>query len=98
MSIAAPRFRAEYRGRYFFGDFIRSRVWSIALTIDASGEARASDVREHTADFGGASQLANVASFAVDAAGELYIVSYARGVILKIIGPPPTPGTLRIIR
>ena len=89
---------AEYRGRYFFGDFIRSRVWSIALTIDASGEARPSDVREHTADFGGASQLANVASFAVDAAGELYIVSYARGVILKIIGPPPTPGTLRIIR
>ncbi|MDQ3419405.1 MAG: PQQ-dependent sugar dehydrogenase [Acidobacteriota bacterium] len=89
---------AEYRGRYFFGDFIRSRVWSIALTIDASGQARASDVREHTADFGGATQVSNVASFAMDAAGELYIVSYGRGVILKIIGPPPTPGTLRIIR
>ena len=26
---------AEYRGRYFFADFIRSRVWSIALTVDA---------------------------------------------------------------
>ncbi|MDQ3487583.1 MAG: PQQ-dependent sugar dehydrogenase, partial [Acidobacteriota bacterium] len=89
---------AEYRGRYFFGDFIRSRVWSVALTVDGSGQARASDVREHTADFGGATQLANVASFAVDAAGELHIVSYGRGVILKIIGPPPTPGTLRIIR
>jgi len=89
---------AEYRGRYFLGDFIRSRVWSIALTIDASGQARASDVREHTADFGGATQLSNVGSFGVDAAGELYIVSYGRGVILKIIGPPPTPGSLRIIR
>ena len=89
---------ADIRGRYFFGDFIRSRVWSIALTVDASGQASASDVREHTADLGGASQLANVASFAVDASGELYIVSYGRGVILKIIGPPPAPGTLRIIR
>ena len=89
---------AEYRGRYFFADFIRSRVWSLALTIDATGQARASDVREHTAELGGTSQLLNVASFAVDAAGELYIVSYGRGVILKIIGPPPTPGTLRIIR
>ncbi|HZB26460.1 MAG TPA: PQQ-dependent sugar dehydrogenase [Vicinamibacterales bacterium] len=89
---------SEYRGRYFFGDFVRSRVWSVALTVDAGGEGRASDVREHTTDFGGTSQLANVASFAVDAAGELYIVSYGRGVILKIIGPPPTPGTLRIIR
>ena len=88
----------DMRGRYFFGDFITSRVWSMALTVDASGEARASDVREHTADLGGSAQLANVASFAEDSAGELYIVSYGRGVILKIIGPPPTPGTLRIIR
>lgn len=89
---------AEYRGRYFFGDFIRSRVWSIALSVDAAGQARASDLREHTADFGGAAQLVNVASFGTDAAGELYIVSYGRGVILKIIGPPPAPGGLRIIR
>src|SRR5439155_26463457 len=24
---------ADYRGRYFFADFIRGRVWSIALTV-----------------------------------------------------------------
>ena len=89
---------AAFRGRYFFADFIRSRVWSLALTIDAGGEARASDVREHTAELGGTAQLAGVSSFGVDADGELYIVSYSRGVVLKIIGPPPTPGTLRIIR
>ena len=88
----------EMRARYFFADFIRSRVWSIALTVELDGQARASDLREHTADLGGTAQLANVASFGVDSAGELYIVSYGRGVILKIIGPPPTPGTLRIIR
>jgi glucose/arabinose dehydrogenase len=89
---------AEHRGRYFLGDFVRSRVWSVALGIEPSGEARASDVREHTADFGGSAQLSNVGSFGVDAAGELYVVSYGRGVILKIIGPPQTPGGLRIIR
>lgn len=87
-----------FRGRYFFADFIRSRVWSLALSVDANGTATASDVREHTADLGGASELANVASFGVDSAGELYIVSYARGVILRILLPPGTPANLRIIR
>ena len=89
---------AAFRGRYFFADFVRSRVWSLALTIDAAGEARASDVREHTAELGRRAQLAGVSSFGVDAAGELFIVSYNRGVVLKVVGPPPTPGTLRIIR
>lgn len=89
---------AAMRGRYFFGDFIRSRVWSIALTADASGEARASDLREHTAELGGTSQLSGVSSFGVDATGELFVISYNRGVIMRIAGPPPAPGTLRIIR
>jgi len=89
---------AAFRGRYFYADFIRSRVWSIALTLDAAGEARASDVREHTTELGGSAQLAGVSSFGVDAAGELYIVSYNRGVVLRVFGPPGTPGTLRIIR
>ena len=89
---------AAFRGRYFFADFIRSRVWSLALTVDPAGDARASDVREHTVELGGSAQLAGVSSFGVDASGEIYIVSYSRGVVLRIIGPPPTPGTLRIIR
>jgi glucose/arabinose dehydrogenase len=87
-----------FRGRYFFADFIRSRVWSMALAIGPSGEAAASDVREHTAELGGSSELANVASFGVDASGELYIVSYGRGVILRILLPPAPPTNLRIIR
>jgi len=87
-----------FRGRYFFADFIRSRVWSLALTVDAGGEATASDVREHTAELGGASELANVASFGVDASGELYLVSYGRGVIIRLVLPPGAPSNLRIIR
>ena len=89
---------ADLRGRYFFADFISSRVWSLALTVQSSGEATASDVREHTSELGGTSELANVSSFGVDAAGELYIVSYGRGVILRVVMPPSTPANLRIIR
>jgi glucose/arabinose dehydrogenase len=85
-------------GRYFFADFVSSRVWSLALTIGANGEATASDVQEHTDVLGGPGELANVASFGVDSQGELYIVSYARGVILKIESLVPPPTNLRIIR
>lgn len=88
----------EYRGRYFFADFVASRVWSLALEVDANGEARATDVREHTAELGGSSQLANVSSFGIDADGELYIISYSRGVVIRLWGIPPAPANLRIIK
>jgi glucose/arabinose dehydrogenase len=87
-----------FRGRYFFADFIRSRVWSLALTVGSGGEASASDVREHTAELGGVTELSNVASFGVDSEGELYIVSYGRGVILNIVSTLSPPTNLRIIR
>ena len=90
---------AAFNGRYFFADFIAGRVWSIALTINNStGEATTSGLMEHTASLGGFSQIGNVSSFGVDADGELYIVSHDQGRILRLIGAPPTPTTLRIIR
>ena len=42
-----------FAGRYFFADFITSRVWSTALSLASNGDATASDVREHTAELGG---------------------------------------------
>lgn len=93
---------SSYRGRYFFADFIQGRVWSIALTINGTTrEATASDMVEHTAELGGFAQLGNISAFGVDADGELYIVSYSLGRILKVIGPPVAPAAptgLRIIR
>jgi glucose/arabinose dehydrogenase len=93
---------ASFRGRYFFADFIQGRVWSIALVIDApSGEARVSGLVEHTAELGGRAALGNVSAFGVNAAGELFIVSYSNGTVLQVLGStttPPTPLNLRIIR
>jgi hypothetical protein len=74
-------------------------VWSIALTVNAAtGEATASGLQEHTASMGGSAAVGNVSSFGIDAAGELYIVSYDLGRILRLVAAPPTPTTLRIIR
>ena len=90
---------SRYQGRYFFADFIQGRVWSLALVPDpATGDMRASDLVEHTTELGGRAALGNVSAFGLDADGELYIVSYSLGTILRVLGPPPAPTGLRIIR
>ncbi len=94
------RLGAAYRGRYFFADF-SGRVWSIALTLSGTGEATASDRREHTTELGGSAVLGQVSSFGVDAGGELYILNYAAGSVVRLNGPvvtPATPTGLRIIQ
>ena len=76
---------AAYVGRYFFADFVTSRVWSIRLTVDpATRDAVGSDITEHTAELGAAA--ASVTSFGRDTAGELYLVGYG-GAIFRIDGP-----------
>ena len=94
------RLGAAYRGRYFFADY-SGRVWSLALTVDASGEAQASDRREHTAELGGSAVLGTISSFGVDADGELYLVGHSGGRIVRITAPltaPPAPSGLKIVK
>ena len=77
----------SYQGRYFFADFVQGRVWSIGLVINPStGEAQKTNLIEHTTALGGRSVLGNVSSFGLDAAGELYVVNYSAGTILKLLG------------
>ena len=72
-------------GRYVFGDFVRGRIWSIALTRDpATGEATASDMRDHTAEINAGAAVRMISSFGVDAAGELYVVNYGDGTIVSL--------------
>ena len=74
-----------FNGRYFFADYVAGRVYSIGLHLDERQEATAADHLELTQRLGGTSELGLISSFGVDADGELYIVSYTRGRILKIV-------------
>ena len=74
-----------FNGRYFFADYVAGRVYSIGLHLDERQEAVADDHLELTQLLGGTSELGLISSFGVDADGEIYIVSYTRGRILKIV-------------
>jgi glucose/arabinose dehydrogenase len=92
---------AFYQGRYFYSDCAAGRIWSVALTIGAMGDALASDNRDHTAELGGPFNC--VASFARDSAGELYFMDFdvttgapGTGRVFKITAGanlPPAPPT-----
>ena len=89
---------SDYRGRYFFADFVTGRVWSLGINVDGGGEGRPNGIIEHTAEIGGSATTGNISSFGVDADGELFIISYSRGMVLRLIGDPSAPVNLRIIR
>jgi glucose/arabinose dehydrogenase len=74
-----------FNGRYFFADYIAGRVYTIGLALDDHQEARAVDLLEITQPLGGTAELGLISSFGVDADAELYLVSYSRGRILKIV-------------
>ena len=76
---------AMFNGRYFFADYVAGRVYTIGLALDERQEATAVDQLELTQLLGGSSELGLISSFGVDADGELYLVSYTRGRILKIV-------------
>ncbi len=64
-------------GQYFFADFVSGKIW--ALPLNKAG--RAAGPAEVLRNGGG-----NWASFGEDAAGELYVVDYGTGSVLKL-GP-----------
>jgi glucose/arabinose dehydrogenase len=81
----------EFRGRYFFADFITGRVWSVRILADGTGGVTAGDLVEHTAELGGRPVLGMISSFGVDADGELFILSHDRGVLLRLLSTLPAP-------
>ena len=84
-------------GRYVFGDFVRGRIWSLALTRDPNtGDATASDLREHTAEITAGAAVRTISSFGVDANGELYVVNYGDGTIVSLRGPAGPAPILRL--
>ena len=74
-----------FNGRYFFADYVAGRVFTIGLALDEHQEARAVDLLELTEMLGGTTELGLISSFGVDEHAELYVVSYSRGRILKLV-------------
>ncbi len=88
----------QFRGRYFFADFVQGRVWSFLITV-ANGEGAASNLLDHTASLATPQALGTISAFGVDADGELFIVCYGRGAIVRVTGAAPSaPQNLRIVR
>ncbi len=86
----------EYVGRYFFADFMQSRVWSVRFGVDVGGMAYSYDLQEHTYELGDAA--AQIVSFGVDAAGEIYTVAL-HGTVYRITrATTPAPSTPWLIR
>jgi glucose/arabinose dehydrogenase len=84
---------ASMNGRYVFGDFVRGRIWSVAIGIDpGTSEATASDFRDHTSDISAGAAIGQISSFGVDAAGELYVVCLGSGTVVALQAVQlPTP-------
>lgn len=74
----------EADGRYFFGDFVSNRVFS--LRPDASGHA--TDLREETAALLDGTGLSGLDSFGEDGQGRLYLVGI-NGTVVRMV---PEPG------
>jgi glucose/arabinose dehydrogenase len=94
------RLGPAFRGRYFFADYVSGRVWSMAIALNAAGEATASDRRDHTSELGGRPVLGSISSIGVDADGEIYIVNHG-GSVVRItapLTPPPAPTGLKVIQ
>jgi glucose/arabinose dehydrogenase len=90
----------SFVGRYFFADYVAGRLWSIGLSIAGNGEATAAGLVDHTAEVGGVAVLGNISSFGVDSLGELFVLNYSAGRVLRLANaalPPPAPTGLRII-
>lgn len=76
----------SFQGRYIYADYQNGRVWSARLD--------GTDIREHTNEMFGASRFL-LATFGVDAEGELYVVHYSSttGRLWKIVSSDaPLPG------
>ena len=88
---------AGTQGRYFFADFVQSRIWSVHLSQNVlAGTATATDLREHTAELVVGNAMRLPSSFAEDASGELYVLSYL-GTVHRLTGtgPPENSGAKR---
>ena len=69
----------ELQGRYVFADYVKPHIWSAQIT-----QGKLTDLKHHKADFSqDGKEIKQVASFATDPQGEMYIISH-QGKIYQI--------------
>lgn len=83
--VARGNLAGDLFGRYFFAEYIDGKVWSIGLNYDINGNATAGSLVEHTAELSNTGALGNISSLDVDSNGNLYLVSYSGGKILRLV-------------
>lgn len=76
---------ADADGRYFFADFVASRLFSFLPGEDGTP----GDLREDTAAVLAGTGLQGIASLGEDGAGRLYVVGY-NGVVVALVPEPAT--------
>jgi len=74
--VASP----ALRGVYLFGDYCSGRIWGSAQQVPGAW------ITALIAD-----TVYSISSFGQDEAGEMYLVDYAAGAVVRIAGPGATP-------
>jgi len=70
----------ELQGRYVFADYVWPHIWSAQITKN-----KFTDLKHHKADFSqNGKEIKQVASFATDPQGEMYIISH-QGQVYQIV-------------
>jgi glucose/arabinose dehydrogenase len=72
-------------GRYVFGDFVSGRIWAVTLPA-AEGAPKVKPVVTALGQW-----PILISTFGRDAAGELYVADYSKGVLYRLAAPAPEP-------
>lgn len=72
------------QGRYFFGDFVRQRIWSVRPSGNTFSEFTDWTSQLDPSD----SDINSIVSFGEDGAGNLYIVDFSDGEVFSIVSEP----------
>lgn len=76
----------ELRGTYFFADYVRAQIWS--LRYDGTTLTGLAD-RTAELDPAGSLDIKKVASFGLDAHGELLVLDYSDGELFRVVPQVP---------
>lgn len=72
----------ELQGKYIFGDFVRGNIWALSYRRNPDGSVQA--LSRQLLLGGLLERSGTIASFGVDAEGELYILTVGSGPVLRL--------------